>query len=59
MGPYFVETVRAFDERQQVALHAFAADASAPMVSAGVATLIDLIDEHDAVLLGSCAAPWP
>ena len=44
---------RAFDQRQQIALHAFAADiaADAAAFSAGAADLVDLVEKHDAVVL--------
>ena len=41
---------RAFDQRQQVALHAFATDAGAAELAA-LGNLVDLVDEDDAVLL--------
>ena len=41
---------RAFDQRQQIALHALAADIGAARVGAG-ADLVDLVDEDDAVFL--------
>src|SRR5262249_24858433 len=41
---------RAFDERQQVALHAFARHARAAPLAA-LRDLVDLVDEDDAVLL--------
>jgi hypothetical protein len=42
---------RALDQRQQVALHALAADVGADSALAR-ADLVDLVEEHDAVLLG-------
>ncbi len=45
-GPYFVAT---FDERQQVALHAFARHAAAEVALAR--DLVDLVEEDDAVVL--------
>ena len=44
---------RAFDERQQVALHALARHVGAVRVGAR-GDLVDLVDEDDAVLLGRC-----
>ncbi len=41
----------AFDQRQQVALHALARDVGAADVAAA-RDLVDLVEEHDAVLLG-------
>ena len=49
--PYFVRHGAAFDQRQQVALHAFARHVGAVAVLAA-RDLVDLVDEHDAVLLG-------
>ena len=43
---------RALDQRQQVALHALAADRAAAHVADR--DLVDLVEEHDAVLLGRC-----
>ena len=42
---------RAFDQRQEIALHAFAADIAAATVFAARADLVDLVDEDDAALL--------
>ncbi len=47
--PVFGGNGRAFDQRQQIALHAFAADIGASRVRPG-ANLVDLIQKHDAVL---------
>jgi hypothetical protein len=41
---------RAFDQRQQIALHALARDVGAPCRLAG-ADLVDLVEEDDAVVL--------
>ena len=41
----------ALDQRQQVALHAFAADVGAQAMLAAAADLVDLVEEDDAVLL--------
>ena len=49
--PYLVLTCGAFHQRQQVALHAFAADVGAAHVAAALGDLVDLVDEDDAVLL--------
>src|SRR5690606_7889274 len=42
---------RAFHQRQQVALHAFATDIATADVLAALGDLVDLVDEDDAVLL--------
>ena len=47
---------RALDQRQQVALHALAADIAAVAALAG-ADLVDLVEEDDAVVLGRGDAP--
>ena len=49
-GPYLVRDRGALDQRQQIALHALAADIGAAGLGAG-ADLVDLVDEDDAVLL--------
>src|SRR5690606_15722969 len=41
---------RAFDQRQQIALHALATDVGADALTT-LGDLVDLVDEHDAVLL--------
>ena len=46
----------ALDQRQQVALHALAADVRTHAALAR-ADLVDLVEEHDAVLLGGRTAP--
>jgi len=43
---------RAFDERQKIALHALPRRRSAPCKPFAGGDLVDLVDEHDAVLLG-------
>ena len=48
--PVFRADRGALDERQEVALHAFAADIGADALGAG-ANLVDLVEEHDAVVL--------
>ena len=50
-GAIFGGDSRAFDQGQQVALHAFAADLAAARVLAG-GDFVDLIEENDAVFLG-------
>src|SRR3546814_15051126 len=42
----------ALDQRQQIALHAFARDIRAAGVLAALADLVDLVDEDDAVFFG-------
>ena len=49
--PVFGRDRRAFDQRQQVALHAFAGNAGAHAAVAG-GDLVDLVEEDDAVILG-------
>ncbi len=48
--PVFGADGRAFDQRQEVALHAFAADIGADALRAR-ADLVDLVEEDDAVIL--------
>ena len=48
--PVFGADRGAFDQRQKIALHAFAADIGADALRAG-ADLVDLVEEHDAVVL--------
>jgi hypothetical protein len=40
--------VAAFHQRQQVALHALAADVATTHVATALGHLVDLVDEHDA-----------
>ena len=47
---------RAFDDRQDVALHAFAADVGA-VAALAPGDLVDLVDEDDAGLLDALDAP--
>ena len=49
--PIFGRHRRAFDERQEIALHAFAAHIGTLALGAG-ADLVDLVEEHDAVVFG-------
>jgi hypothetical protein len=46
---------RALDQRQQIALHAFAADIGAARILPG-ADLVDLVEKDDAVLLDRASA---
>ena len=49
--PVFGRYRGAFNERQQIALYAFAAHVRPAHALAAAANLVDLVDEHDAVLL--------
>src|SRR5665213_2556810 len=42
---------RALDQRQEIALHALAADVAHHALAAAAADLVELVDENDAVLL--------
>ena len=50
-GPYLVDDRGAFDQRQQVALHALARDVGADPARSRARDLVDLVEEHDAVVL--------
>ena len=49
--PCLVATDDAFDQRQQIALHAFAGDIAAAALFGARADLVDLVEEDDAVVL--------